>query len=261
MVSPAQRSAIFLRWPASSTDLQPNTVPLSKPMWTGSVILRWAAGNAHRVQTYAAELVSLKPDVILAYAPTVLAALRHETQTIPIVFVSVADPVVQRCLPAPFFFTFTAVWSPPCQCTIISICSASTRTTISLKAARIPLACRRRCRKRPGECEIGAELHQLLPLHLSQGHCLPPLDSSDFGFDPVYDLQRLIPAPLELRRRMRGLEARPLQRQLQLPLAADDRRAASKPATPLSRRHDRHASRRMKCGARCRWAWLTDEGV
>src|SRR5712691_2416702 len=54
---------------------------------------RWAGGDAHRVQAYAAELVALKPDVILAYAPAVLAALRHETRTIPIVFVSVADPV------------------------------------------------------------------------------------------------------------------------------------------------------------------------
>jgi putative ABC transport system substrate-binding protein len=54
---------------------------------------RWAGGDALRVQSYAAELVALKPDVILAYAPAVLAALRHETRTIPIVFVSVADPV------------------------------------------------------------------------------------------------------------------------------------------------------------------------
>jgi putative ABC transport system substrate-binding protein len=54
---------------------------------------RWAGGDARRVQAYAAELVGLKPDVILAYAPAVLAALRHETGTIPIVFVSVADPV------------------------------------------------------------------------------------------------------------------------------------------------------------------------
>jgi putative ABC transport system substrate-binding protein len=54
---------------------------------------RWAAADADRIRIYAAELVELAPDVILASAPAVLRALQHQTSTVPIVFVSVADPV------------------------------------------------------------------------------------------------------------------------------------------------------------------------
>ena len=56
---------------------------------------RWAAGIADRFPTVAAELVSLKPAVILADATPSVAALKRETQTIPIVFVNVTDPVAQ----------------------------------------------------------------------------------------------------------------------------------------------------------------------
>jgi putative tryptophan/tyrosine transport system substrate-binding protein len=55
--------------------------------------VRWAAGNLDRVGTYAKELVGLQPDVILADSTPQTAALQRETQTIPIVFVIVSDPV------------------------------------------------------------------------------------------------------------------------------------------------------------------------
>jgi putative tryptophan/tyrosine transport system substrate-binding protein len=54
---------------------------------------RWAAGDASRMRTYAAELVGLTPDVILANSSPILAALRQETRTVPIVFVIVIDPI------------------------------------------------------------------------------------------------------------------------------------------------------------------------
>ena len=54
---------------------------------------RWTGGSADRLRRYAAELVRLKPDVILAGATTALAALQKATQTIPIVFAQVTDPV------------------------------------------------------------------------------------------------------------------------------------------------------------------------
>jgi ABC-type uncharacterized transport system substrate-binding protein len=57
--------------------------------------IRWAAGNVDRMQTFAKELVGLQPDVILAHGTPVTAALQQETRTIPIVFVTVADPVGQ----------------------------------------------------------------------------------------------------------------------------------------------------------------------
>jgi putative ABC transport system substrate-binding protein len=57
--------------------------------------VRWAAGNVGRMQTFATELVGLQPDVILAHGTPVTAALQRETRAIPIVFVTVADPVGQ----------------------------------------------------------------------------------------------------------------------------------------------------------------------
>jgi len=54
---------------------------------------RWAAADADRYRTYAAELVALAPEVILAVASKSLAALQQATRTVPIVFVLVADPV------------------------------------------------------------------------------------------------------------------------------------------------------------------------
>jgi putative ABC transport system substrate-binding protein len=54
---------------------------------------RWGAVDADSSRRYAAELVGLAPDVILAAASAAIAALQQTTRTIPIVFTSVADPV------------------------------------------------------------------------------------------------------------------------------------------------------------------------
>jgi putative ABC transport system substrate-binding protein len=54
---------------------------------------RWTASDVDRIRRYARELVDLKPDVILSGSTPGTAAVKRETQTIPIVFVSVADPV------------------------------------------------------------------------------------------------------------------------------------------------------------------------
>ena len=53
---------------------------------------RWAAGP-DRAPTYARDLVSLTPDVIVANGTPALAALHQATRSIPIVFVVVVDPV------------------------------------------------------------------------------------------------------------------------------------------------------------------------
>ena len=55
--------------------------------------IRWTAGDADRIRKYAAELVALAPDVILAPASAVTGPLLQATRTIPIVFTTVADPV------------------------------------------------------------------------------------------------------------------------------------------------------------------------
>ena len=54
---------------------------------------RWALGDADRTRKYAAELVGLAPDVILAAGSATLASLLQVTRAVPIVFTIVADPV------------------------------------------------------------------------------------------------------------------------------------------------------------------------
>jgi putative ABC transport system substrate-binding protein len=54
---------------------------------------RWGAGDADNMRKYAAELVALAPDVILASGTASVAPLLQATRTVPIVFVQVTDPV------------------------------------------------------------------------------------------------------------------------------------------------------------------------
>jgi putative tryptophan/tyrosine transport system substrate-binding protein len=54
--------------------------------------IRWPAGDADR-RPYAAELVGLAPDVILASASASVAALQQASRSAPIVFANVIDPV------------------------------------------------------------------------------------------------------------------------------------------------------------------------
>jgi putative ABC transport system substrate-binding protein len=53
---------------------------------------RWAGADPERMRAYAAELVSLAPDVILSISNQTTAILSQQTRTIPIVFVA-NDPV------------------------------------------------------------------------------------------------------------------------------------------------------------------------
>jgi putative ABC transport system substrate-binding protein len=54
---------------------------------------RWSAGNADDTRKYAAELVALAPDVILATGSSSVGPLLQATRTVPIVFAIVPDPV------------------------------------------------------------------------------------------------------------------------------------------------------------------------
>ena len=45
------------------------------------------------MRTFAKELVGLRPDAIVGQTTPVIVALARETQTIPIVFAGVADPI------------------------------------------------------------------------------------------------------------------------------------------------------------------------
>ncbi len=55
--------------------------------------VRWAAGQVDLYRRYAAELVGLSPDLLLAFTSPAVGALRQATRTIPIVFGGVVDPV------------------------------------------------------------------------------------------------------------------------------------------------------------------------
>jgi putative ABC transport system substrate-binding protein len=54
---------------------------------------RWGDGTSATMQEYAVEMVALAPDVILADSSAAVAPLLQATQTIPIVFAIVGDPV------------------------------------------------------------------------------------------------------------------------------------------------------------------------
>jgi putative tryptophan/tyrosine transport system substrate-binding protein len=54
---------------------------------------RFLGDDPNRIKTYAAELVALKPDALLASGPTAVVALQQEASTIPIIFAQVNDPV------------------------------------------------------------------------------------------------------------------------------------------------------------------------
>jgi putative ABC transport system substrate-binding protein len=55
--------------------------------------IRWAGGDEAEIRKYAAELVALGPDVLVAGGGAATEALLKTTRTIPIVFVIVPDPV------------------------------------------------------------------------------------------------------------------------------------------------------------------------
>ena len=72
---------------------------LARLGWTeghnAHIDVRWGAGDPGLTQTYAAELVGLEPDVIIANSSVGVSALLKETRTIPVVFMAVPDPVGQ----------------------------------------------------------------------------------------------------------------------------------------------------------------------
>jgi putative tryptophan/tyrosine transport system substrate-binding protein len=58
-----------------------------------SIDSRWSTGERDQMQTFARELTDLKPDLIVGMTTPAVAALVQETQTIPILFVNIVDPL------------------------------------------------------------------------------------------------------------------------------------------------------------------------
>ena len=83
--------------PAAQSLVTEFTSELTRLGWkSGSnlrIELRWGAGDTDRIRALAKELVGLQPDAIFGQTTPVVDALAHETQKIPIVFVTVSDPI------------------------------------------------------------------------------------------------------------------------------------------------------------------------
>jgi putative ABC transport system substrate-binding protein len=62
--------------------------------------IRWNAGDAELAKIYAAQLIGLMPDVILASSTYNLSVIRDATSTVPIVFAGITDPVEQGIVPS-----------------------------------------------------------------------------------------------------------------------------------------------------------------
>jgi putative ABC transport system substrate-binding protein len=73
------------------------TQALAELGWTNGrnvrMDLRWGHGDINQIGALAQELVGLQPDIILTNGTPETIALQRETQTIPIVFASMDDPV------------------------------------------------------------------------------------------------------------------------------------------------------------------------
>jgi putative tryptophan/tyrosine transport system substrate-binding protein len=76
--------------PTGQTRLLAFAQALAQAGWTDGrnvrIDIRWGAGDPERVRIYAAELVALAPDVVLASGGTTLGPLRQVSRTIPTVW-------------------------------------------------------------------------------------------------------------------------------------------------------------------------------
>jgi putative ABC transport system substrate-binding protein len=83
--------------PAGQRRLLAFAQALAQSGWTDGrnvrIDIHWGAGDPERIRRYAAELVALAPDVILATGSATTGPLLQATRTVPIVFVQVPEPV------------------------------------------------------------------------------------------------------------------------------------------------------------------------
>jgi putative ABC transport system substrate-binding protein len=92
---------VLAGWPESDPRAQSSLAAfrdaLAKLGWREGnnirIELRWGATDPDRMKAFARELVDRQPDAIFSYTTGAISALAHETQTIPIVFTLVSDPI------------------------------------------------------------------------------------------------------------------------------------------------------------------------
>jgi putative ABC transport system substrate-binding protein len=100
---PQRRIGVLMNGPATDAEPQSYVAAFMQGLrqlgWVEGqnlrVDIRWNAGDATLARTYAAQLIGLMPDVILAVTTVNLEIVRQATNTVPVVFVQVGDPVAQ----------------------------------------------------------------------------------------------------------------------------------------------------------------------
>src|SRR5262249_31139543 len=99
--TPVRRIGVLSTLPADDSEGTARTAAFLQTLqelgWTDGrnvrIDIRWGAGDAERISKYVAELLALKPDVILATGASSVGPLQRATRTVPIVFAQVTDPV------------------------------------------------------------------------------------------------------------------------------------------------------------------------
>jgi putative tryptophan/tyrosine transport system substrate-binding protein len=96
-----RRVGVLMPWPETEPLAQASVAAFKQELgrlgWVEGANIRinyrFAKGDPALIKEYAAELVGISPDVILASTNDIIAALQRQTHTIPIVFALVVDPV------------------------------------------------------------------------------------------------------------------------------------------------------------------------
>ncbi len=96
-----RRIAVLMNLAADDREAQPLVAAFRQALqqlgWSDErnlrIDYRWGANNAAETRKYAAELVALMPDIILAGGTQSVAAFQQLTRSLPIVFVQVSDPI------------------------------------------------------------------------------------------------------------------------------------------------------------------------
>jgi len=98
-----RRVGVLMKAPATDTEFQSYLAAFSQGLrqlgWTEGqnlrIDVRWNSSDAVLARTYAAQLIGLMPDVILATSTVNLTAIQQVTSIAPVVFVEILDPVAQ----------------------------------------------------------------------------------------------------------------------------------------------------------------------
>jgi putative tryptophan/tyrosine transport system substrate-binding protein len=98
-----RRVGVLIAWPENNPAARASVTAFAQALerfgWVEGrniwIDYRFGAGDPTLLKSYAAELIAMSPDAILASTTPATAALREQTHTKPIVFVNVVDPVGQ----------------------------------------------------------------------------------------------------------------------------------------------------------------------